>query len=181
MGRAVCNRAGQAESIHTDFRKKGYALQRPSMMSGIHPTICPCRPDPAQGHLILLTAFRSEPLDQRRVSSINWSGQSTASAPGSSGLDTLMHITRSNPGHMFKAYSPSAWQRSRSRCSYQVPTKVLGEGILLIEDDTISQARAQATGRLVSLHVKLGDPVDRIRDRRLLNDLGTRSTKRNRN
>ena len=42
---------------------------------------------------------------------------------------------------------------------YKVPTKVTGEGILLIENDTLSQVRAQATGRLVALHVKLGDWV----------------------
>ena len=43
---------------------------------------------------------------------------------------------------------------------YRVPNKVTGEGILLIEKDTISQVRAQATGRLVSLRVKLGDHVE---------------------
>jgi HlyD family secretion protein len=44
---------------------------------------------------------------------------------------------------------------------YRVPTKVMGEGILLIEDDAITQVRAQATGRLVGLRVKLRDPVAR--------------------
>ena len=42
---------------------------------------------------------------------------------------------------------------------YQVPTKVNGEGILLIDRDTLSQVRARATGRLISLRVKLGDLV----------------------
>jgi HlyD family secretion protein len=42
---------------------------------------------------------------------------------------------------------------------YPVPTKVNGEGILLIERDTLSQVRAPATGRLVSVHVKRGDWV----------------------
>jgi HlyD family secretion protein len=42
---------------------------------------------------------------------------------------------------------------------YQVPTKVTGEGILLIDRDTISQVRARATGRLVALNVKLGEWV----------------------
>jgi len=41
---------------------------------------------------------------------------------------------------------------------YQVPTKVNGEGILLIARDTLSQVRAPATGRL-SLGVKLGDQI----------------------
>lgn len=38
---------------------------------------------------------------------------------------------------------------------YQVPTKVTGEGILLIKQDAIAQVRAQATGRLIRLRVKL--------------------------
>jgi HlyD family secretion protein len=42
---------------------------------------------------------------------------------------------------------------------YQVPTKVSGEGILLIDRDSLSQVRAQATGRLATLEVKLGDDV----------------------
>ena len=42
---------------------------------------------------------------------------------------------------------------------YKVPTKVNGEGILLIDQDRLAQVRARATGRLVSLGVKLGDPV----------------------
>ena len=41
----------------------------------------------------------------------------------------------------------------------QVPTKVNGEGILLIDKDSLSQVRAQAMGRLTALHVKLGDQV----------------------
>jgi HlyD family secretion protein len=42
---------------------------------------------------------------------------------------------------------------------YQVPTKVNGEGILLIDKDTLSQVRAQAMGRLGALRVKLGDEI----------------------
>jgi HlyD family secretion protein len=42
---------------------------------------------------------------------------------------------------------------------FQVPTKVNGEGILLIENDTLTRIRAQATGRLKSLHVKVGEEV----------------------
>jgi HlyD family secretion protein len=42
---------------------------------------------------------------------------------------------------------------------YQVPTKVNGEGILLIEEDTLVQVRARATGRLAGLEVRLGDRV----------------------
>jgi HlyD family secretion protein len=42
---------------------------------------------------------------------------------------------------------------------YLVPSKVTGEGILLIDRDSLSQVRAQATGRLASLEVKLGDEV----------------------
>jgi HlyD family secretion protein len=42
---------------------------------------------------------------------------------------------------------------------YEVPSKVSGEGILLIEKDSLSRVRAQGTGRLVNLTVKEGDPV----------------------
>jgi HlyD family secretion protein len=43
---------------------------------------------------------------------------------------------------------------------YQVPTKVNGEGLLLTERDVLVRVRARATGRLASLQVGLGDPVD---------------------
>ncbi len=42
---------------------------------------------------------------------------------------------------------------------YHVPTKVNGEGILLIDRDSLSRVRARGTGRLISLRVKLGDRV----------------------
>ena len=42
---------------------------------------------------------------------------------------------------------------------YEVPTKVNGEGILLIDRDALSRVRARAEGRLISLRVKLGDLV----------------------
>jgi HlyD family secretion protein len=42
---------------------------------------------------------------------------------------------------------------------YPVPSKVNGEGILLIDRDTLLQVRAPATGRLVSVDVKVGDWV----------------------
>src|SRR5262245_42941345 len=44
---------------------------------------------------------------------------------------------------------------------YRVPTKVNGEGILLIQKDTLSQVRTRANGRLVELSVKLDDWVER--------------------
>ena len=43
---------------------------------------------------------------------------------------------------------------------YKVPTKVNGEGILLIDQDTLVRVRARATGRLVTLRVHLGDWVE---------------------
>ena len=43
---------------------------------------------------------------------------------------------------------------------YRVPTKVNGEGILLIDKDTLVQVRARATGRLISLSVHLGERVE---------------------
>src|SRR5580693_4298742 len=42
---------------------------------------------------------------------------------------------------------------------YHVPTKVNGEGILLIDKDSLLQVRARGTGRLISLRVKLGQLV----------------------
>ena len=42
---------------------------------------------------------------------------------------------------------------------YQVPTKVFGEGILLIDGDSLSQVRAQATGRLATLKINIGKEV----------------------
>ncbi len=42
---------------------------------------------------------------------------------------------------------------------YEVPTKVNGEGILLIDRDALSRVRARATGRLISLRVQLGKRV----------------------
>ena len=42
---------------------------------------------------------------------------------------------------------------------YRVPKKVVGEGILLIKRDRLSQVRALGTGRLVKLGVTLGDKV----------------------
>lgn len=43
---------------------------------------------------------------------------------------------------------------------YQVPTKVNGDGILLIERDRLLLVRARATGRLAALAVRLGDRVE---------------------
>ncbi len=42
---------------------------------------------------------------------------------------------------------------------YRVPKKVVGEGILLIKRDRLSQVRALGTGRLVKLGVILGEKV----------------------
>lgn len=42
---------------------------------------------------------------------------------------------------------------------YRVPKKVVGEGILLIKRDRLTQVRALGTGRLVKLRVSLGDKV----------------------
>ena len=43
---------------------------------------------------------------------------------------------------------------------FQVPTKVIGEGILLTERDTLVRVRARATGRLLVLQAHLGDQVE---------------------
>ncbi len=43
---------------------------------------------------------------------------------------------------------------------YRVPKKVVGEGILLINRDRLTQVRALGTGRLVGLNVSLGTKVE---------------------
>ena len=43
---------------------------------------------------------------------------------------------------------------------YQVPTKVVGEGLLLTEGDALVRVRASSTGRLASLKPRLGEWVD---------------------
>ncbi len=81
-------------------------------------------------------------------------------SPGFERLDTLVRVTTIQSwvylGLLFAVGSAAV----AFAILYRVPTKVMGEGILLIEQDTIAQIRAQATGRLVSLQVKLGDPVE---------------------
>lgn len=43
---------------------------------------------------------------------------------------------------------------------YKVPTKVIGEGLLLIEQDRLVLVRSRATGRLADLYVAVGDWVN---------------------
>ena len=43
---------------------------------------------------------------------------------------------------------------------YSVATSVRGEGILLIEHDTLHLVRAPSTGRLLALRVRQGDRVE---------------------
>ena len=83
------------------------------------------------------------------------------SAAGFERLDTLVRITTVQSWIYLATLFAIGAAAAGFAIFYKVPTKVIGEGILLIEKDTISLARAQATGRLVSLRVKLGDPVKR--------------------
>src|SRR4051812_6187034 len=74
-------------------------------------------------------------------------------------LDTLVHVT-TIPAWVYLATLFGVCAAALVfAVVYEVPTKVNGEGILLIEKDTLSQVRARATGRMVALNVKLGDPV----------------------
>jgi len=74
-------------------------------------------------------------------------------------LDTLVRVTTIQ-GWMYLATLFVVFvAASAFALVYEVPRKVNGEGILLTEKDTLTQVRAQATGRLVELRVKLGDWV----------------------
>jgi HlyD family secretion protein len=86
----------------------------------------------------------------------------TTSAPGAGfeRLDTLVRVTTIQSWVYLATIFTVGLAAVAFAVFYQVPTKVMGEGILLIERDTISQARAQATGRLVRVNVKLGDQVE---------------------
>ena len=80
-------------------------------------------------------------------------------SPGFERLDTLVRVTTIQSWVYLGLLFAVGTAAVAFAILYRVPTKVMGEGILLIEQDTIAQVRAQATGRLVSLNVKLGDPV----------------------
>ena len=79
--------------------------------------------------------------------------------PGFERLDTLVRVTTIQSWVYLGLLFAVGTAAVAFSMLYRVPTKVMGEGILLIEQDTIVQVRAQATGRLISLNVKLGDPV----------------------
>jgi len=84
-----------------------------------------------------------------------------ADGPALEDLDALVEIT-----------SPHAWASLTTlflicagavlfAVAYEVPKKVHGEGILLVERDALAQVRSPGEGRLASLDVKLGDRVIR--------------------
>ena len=81
-------------------------------------------------------------------------------SPGFERLDTLVRVTTIQSWVYLGVLFAVGTAAVAFAILYRVPTKVMGEGILLIEQDTIAQVRAQATGRLVSLQVKLGDRVE---------------------
>ncbi len=74
-------------------------------------------------------------------------------------LDTLVHVTNIQAwislGSLFAICAGAVL----FAFVYRVPKKVVGEGILLIKKDRLSQIRALGTGRLVRLDVSLGDTV----------------------
>ena len=84
----------------------------------------------------------------------------SASSAGFERLDTLVRVTTIQSWVYLATIFTVGLAAVAFAVFYQVPTKVTGDGILLIERDTISQVRAQATGRLVRLNVKLGDQVE---------------------
>ncbi len=74
-------------------------------------------------------------------------------------LDTLVRVTTVQGWIYLAALFAIGVGSVAFAVLYQVPTKVNGEGILLIEQDTLVQVRAKATGRLESLAVRPGDRV----------------------
>ncbi|MGO9468606.1 MAG: NHLP bacteriocin system secretion protein [Isosphaeraceae bacterium] len=74
-------------------------------------------------------------------------------------LDTLVRVTTIQGWMYLTTLFVVFVAASAFAVFYEVPRKVNGEGILLTEKDTLAQVRAQATGRLVDLQVKLGDWV----------------------
>ncbi len=84
-----------------------------------------------------------------------------ASSAGFERLDTLVRVTTIQSWVYLATIFGVSVATVAFAVFYQVPTKVTGEGILLIKQDTIAQVRAQATGRLIRLRVKPGDHVDR--------------------
>ena len=83
----------------------------------------------------------------------------SGSSAGFERLDTLVRVTTVQSWVYLALLFAVGVAAAGFAVFYKVPTKVTGEGILLTEKDTISLARAQATGRLVSLRVKLGQFV----------------------
>ena len=74
-------------------------------------------------------------------------------------LDTLVRVTTVHGWvYLFTLFAVCAAAVAFA-VLYHVPTKVNGEGILLIDRDSLSQVRARGTGRLSSLRVTLGQMV----------------------
>ncbi len=74
-------------------------------------------------------------------------------------LDTLVQVTNVHAWVYLAALFAIGAGSVVFSVLYQVPTKVNGDGLLLIEQDTLVQIRARATGRLTALDVRLGDWV----------------------
>jgi HlyD family secretion protein len=92
--------------------------------------------------------------------SVSESGpQSNVSSVAFERLDTLVRVTTIRGWVYLATLFVVGAAAVAFALVYRVPTKVNGEGILLIKDDTLSRVRAQATGRLLALHVHLGDQV----------------------
>jgi HlyD family secretion protein len=89
------------------------------------------------------------------------SSPATGSTTAFERLDTLVRVTTIQSWIYLATLFAAGVAAVVFAVFYRVPNKVMGEGILLTEQDTISRVRAQATGRLVSLRVKLGELVER--------------------
>ncbi len=74
-------------------------------------------------------------------------------------LDTLIEVTTIHGWIALSALFALCAGAVIFAVLYPVPKKVVGEGILLIQHDRLSQVRAPGTGRLEKLHVGLGATV----------------------
>jgi HlyD family secretion protein len=75
-------------------------------------------------------------------------------------LDTLVRVTTIQAWVYLSALVTICVAAGVFAVVYEVPNKLAGDGILLIDSDKLTLVRSQATGRLINLDVKLGQDVE---------------------
>jgi HlyD family secretion protein len=86
--------------------------------------------------------------------------QATSTRAAFDQLDTLVRVTTVHGWIYLAALFAVGVGSVVFAVVYEVPTKINGEGILLIERDSLVRIRARATGRLDSLEVRPGDQIE---------------------